>query len=92
MRAAALTNLAQAPSRLSTSSVVLACSQAWIISVGIATIRPNAVQFMASEMPADSRSDFSVGSAAPSEANAPIRHMTVPSRPSRVYMFENVAR
>src|SRR5260221_14580130 len=51
----ALRNFTEAISRLSTSSVVLVCSTACITSSGTAVIRPKAVQFIATEMPAGSR-------------------------------------
>ena len=41
--------------------MVFVCSNAWMNRSGTAVIRPNAVQFIASEMLADSRFAFSAG-------------------------------
>ena len=65
-----LRNFTEAISRLSTSSVVLVCSTAWISTSGTATIRPKAVQFIATEMLADSRFAFSAGFTVATAANA----------------------
>src|SRR5262249_30626570 len=79
-----LRNFTDAISRLSTSCVVLVCSTAWISTSGTATIRPNAVQFIATEMLDESRLAFSAGFTVETAANALIRPMTVPSRPRSV--------
>src|SRR5580698_741307 len=57
----AFRNLTDAISRLSMSSVVLVCRKAWMNSSGTAVISPKAVQFMATEMLAESRLAFSAG-------------------------------
>src|SRR5947207_11796314 len=57
----AFRNLTDAISRLSISSVVRVCSHAWMNSSGTAVMRPKAVQFIATEMLADSRLAFSAG-------------------------------
>src|SRR5262249_11714074 len=88
----AFRNLTEAISRLSMSSVVLVCSQAWMKSSGTAVIRPKAVQFIATEMLADSGFAFWAGWRAATAANARIRPITVPSRPSSVARFAKVAR
>ena len=59
---------------------------------GIATMRPNAVQFMPIEIDADKSSAFSAGSALDTAVNASMRPMIVPSRPINVDMFAKVAR
>ncbi len=58
------------------------------MSSGMATIRPNAVVFIATEMLADSRSAFSAGFALATAVNAWMRPMIVPSSPSRVAMLD----
>src|ERR1700724_2445321 len=88
----ALRNLTDAISRLSISSVVRVCSQAWMNSSGTAVIRPKAVQFIATEMLADSRLAFSAGLTVATAANAAIRPITVPSSPSNVARLAKVAR
>src|SRR5215471_6824078 len=88
----ALRNFTDAISRLSMRPVVLVCRYAWMNSSGTAVMRPNAVQFIATEMLADSRFAFSAGLIVATAANARIRPMTVPSRPSRVARLANVAR
>src|SRR6185437_2463967 len=88
----AFRNFTEAISRLSISSVVLVCRKAWTNSSGTAVIRPNAVQFIATEMLADNRLAFSAGLMVATAANARMRPMTVPSRPSRVARLANVAR
>ena len=57
----AFRNFTEAISRLSMSSVVFVCRNACTNSSGTAVIRPNAVQFMATEILADSRLAFSAG-------------------------------
>jgi len=88
----AFRNLTDAVSRLLISSVVFVCRSAWTNTIGTAVIRPKAVQFMASEMLADSRFAFSAGFTVATAANAWIRPLTVPSRPSSVARFAKVAR
>ncbi len=73
-------------------SVVFVCNSEWISTSGIATIKPNAVQFMPIEMLAESSSALSAGSAFDTAVNAWINPMIVPSRPASVDMFANVAR
>src|SRR5579862_5930180 len=87
----ALRNLTDAISRLSIVSVVLVWSQAWISSNGTALMSPNAVQFIATEILADSRLAFSAGLTVATAAKALIRPMTVPSSPSRVARLAKVA-
>ena len=58
----------------------------------MATIKPNAVVFMATEIEADSRSAFSAGLTLATAVKPLIRPMMVPSRPSRVAMLAKVAR
>src|SRR5580698_2800825 len=88
----AFRNFTEAISRLSISSVVLVCSQAWMNNSGTAVIRPKAVQFIATEMLAESRLAFSAGLTVATAANARIRPITVPSSPSRVARLAKVAR
>ncbi len=45
----AFRNFTDAISRLSITSVVLVCSHAWVNSSGTAVMRPNAVQFIATD-------------------------------------------
>src|SRR6476620_8268353 len=52
--------------------------------MGTATMRPNAVQFMASEILADRRFAFSAGFAVDTAENAWIKPLTVPSRQRKV--------
>ncbi len=52
-------------------------------SSGTAVIRPNAVQFIATEMLADSRLAFSAGLTVATALNALMRPMTVPSSPQQ---------
>ena len=80
-------NFTAAISRLSTIWVVLDCSTEYTSNNGIATISPNAVVFMATEMLDDSSSAFSAGLAWATAVNAWIRPMMVPSSPSRVAML-----
>ena len=72
--------------------VVLLCRTVCRSSSGIATIRPNAVVFIATEILADNRSAFSAGFADATAVNALIRPMIVPSKPSNVAILANVAR
>src|SRR5450432_193 len=88
----AFRNLTDAISRLSISSVVLVCRNAWMNSSGTAVISPNAVQFMATEIEADSRLAFSAGLTVATAWKARMRPMTVPSSPSRVARLAKVAR
>ena len=61
-------------------------------SNGTAVISPNAVQFIATEILADSRLAFSAGSVTvATAAKALIKPTTVPSRPSNVATFAKVA-
>jgi hypothetical protein len=69
-------------------SPALAVSTVCTMSSGIATIRPKAVVFIATEMLADRRSAFSAGFALATAVNAWIRPMIVPSRPSSVAMLD----
>src|SRR5690606_23321022 len=85
-------NLTEAISRLSTSSVVLVWSRACTSSSGIATIRPKAVVFIATEIDAESRSAFSAGLALETAVNAWMRPTIVPSRPRSVARLAKVAR
>src|SRR5690606_11241138 len=85
-------NFTDAISMLSMISVVLVCSTAWMTRKGTAVIGPKAVQFMASEMLADSRLAFSAGFTDDTALKAPIRPISVPSRPSSVARFAKVAR
>ena len=78
----AFRNFTEAISRLSTIEVVFDCSTECTSSSGIATIRPNAVVFIATEIDADSRSARSAGLAFETAWNAWIRPMIVPSSPS----------
>src|SRR6185437_1715190 len=87
----AFRNFTEAISRLSISSVVFVWMTAWINSSGTAVIRPKAVQFIATEMLADSRLAFSAGFTVATAANALMRPTTVPSSPSSVATFANVA-
>ena len=68
--------------------LVLAVNTELVTSSGIATISPNAVVFIATEMLADSRAAFSAGFALATAVNAEIRPMIVPSSPSSVAMLE----
>src|SRR6185312_8731525 len=86
-----LRNLTDAISRLSISSVVLVWMTAWMSSSGTAVIRPNAVQFIATEMLAESRFAFCAGSIVATAAKARMRPMTVPSRPRSVARLAKVA-
>ena len=88
----AFKNFTDAISRLSTMAVVFVCNTEWISTSGIATMRPNAVQFMPIEMLADKSSAFSAGFAVDTAVNASMRPMIVPKRPISVAMFANVAR
>ena len=54
-------------------------------------IKPKAVVFIATEILADSKSALSAGLALATAVKASIRPMIVPSRPSKVQMFENRA-
>ena len=54
-------------------------------------MRPKAVQFIATEMLAESRLAFSAGLTVATAANALIKPMTVPSRPSSVAILAKVA-
>src|SRR5438045_7251036 len=76
----ALRNLTDAISRLSISSVVLVCSHAWMNSSGTAVMRPKAVQFIATEMLADSRFAFSAGLTVATAAKARIQPIPVTRR------------
>ncbi len=58
---------------------------------GIATIRANAVLFIAIEMLADKSSAFSAGFTCATAVNALIRPMMVPSRPTSVITLAKVA-
>ena len=58
----------------------------------MATMRPKAVVFIATEMLAESRSALSAGFAVATAVNALMRPTIVPSSPSSVAMFANVAR
>ena len=58
----------------------------------MATNRPDAVLFIATEMLAASRLAFSAGFAVAIDANAEIRPMTVPSRPVSMPMFASAER
>src|SRR5581483_8868576 len=88
----AFRNFTEAISRLSISSVVFVCRNACTNNSGTAVIRPNAVQFMATEILADNRLAFSAGLMVATAAKALIRPITVPSRPNRVARFAKVAR
>ena len=66
----AFRNFTEAISRLSISSVVLVCSTACMRRSGTAVIRPKAVQFIATEMLADSRFAFCAGSMVATAAKA----------------------
>ena len=57
----AFRNFTEAISRLSISSVVFVCRNACTNSSGTAVMRPNAVQFIATEMLAERRLAFSAG-------------------------------
>ena len=85
-------NLIDATSRLSTSSVVLVSRYMWQSSSVIASPRPSAVLFIATEMLADSMAAFSAGLTAATAANALIRPITVPSNPISMPMLARVAR
>jgi len=87
-----LRNLIEATSRLSTSSVVLVSRYMWASSNVIASPRPSAVLFMATEMLAESIAAFSAGFTAATAAKALIRPMTVPSRPISMPTLASVAR
>src|SRR6266702_2446459 len=87
-----LSAFTDAISRLFTIWPVVVVRRAWSSRSGIAVIRPNAVQFMASEMLAASRAAFSAGLAVATAAKAVIRPMMVPSSPKRVAIFERSAR
>src|SRR5438046_10542041 len=88
----AFRNLADAISRPSIRSVVRVCSHAWMNSSGTAVMRPKAVQFIATEMLADSRLAFSAGLTVATAAKARIRPITVPRSPSSVARLAKVAR
>ena len=68
-------------------AVVFVCSIEWISTSGIATMRPNAVQFMPIEMLRDKSSAFSAGFALETAVNASINPMIVPRMPINVAMF-----
>ena len=72
-------------------AVVFVCSIEWISTSGIATMRPNAVQFMPIEILRDRSSAFSAGFALETAVNASIKPMIVPKRPINVAMLANVA-
>ncbi len=82
-----LRNLTTAISKLSTIALVLLCSIECMSNSGIATIKPNAVVFIASEMLCDNSVAFSAGSALATAVNAAIKPMIVPSNPSKVAML-----
>ena len=63
-----------------------------ISNKGIPTIKPNAVVFIATDIFADKISALSAGFASAIEVNAPIKPIIVPSKPSKVAIFANVAR
>ena len=88
----AFKNFTDAISMPVTIVAVFACSTECTSTSGIATMRPNAVQFMPIEMLADSSSALSARSAFDTAVNASMRPMIVPSRPASVAMLENVAR
>ena len=92
LRVVRLANRTVIISRLSTNSLVLVWTTAWASNNGMATIRPNAVVFIATEILADNNSAFSAGLALETAVNASMRPMIVPSSPSRVARFAKVAR
>ena len=57
---------------LATIAVVLFCKIEWVTNRGIATIKPNAVVFIATDMDRDKSADFSAWSALATAENAAI--------------------
>jgi hypothetical protein len=81
-----------AASRPSFNPMVFDCRKACSTRIGTAVMSPKAVQFMASEMLADSRFALSAGFTVATAANAWIRPLTVPRSPSSVATLASVAR
>src|ERR1700684_4287971 len=77
----AFRNFNDAISRLSISAVVLDSRNMCDSSNVIATPKPDAVLFIATEIASDNRLAFSAGLAEATALNAPIRPVIVPSRP-----------
>src|SRR5450631_1427156 len=74
-------NFTDAISRLSISDVVLDSRNMCDVSSVIATNKPDAVLFIATEMAAASKLAFSAGFAVATALKAPIKPVIVPSRP-----------
>src|ERR1035438_5067391 len=74
-------NFTEAISRLSINEVVFDSRNMCAVSSVIATAKPDAVLFIATEMAAASRLAFSAGFAVATALKAPIRPVMVPSRP-----------
>src|SRR5580698_897737 len=74
-------NLTDAISRLSISDVVFDSRNMCAVSKVIATARPEAVLFIATEIAAASKLAFSAGFAVATALKAPIRPVMVPSSP-----------
>ena len=83
-----LSAFTEAISRLSMIAPALVVRIELVTNNGIATIKPKAVVFIATEILADSRSAFSAGFAFATAVNAWMRPMMVPSRPSNVAMLD----
>src|SRR5277367_2263509 len=74
-------NFTDAISRLSIKEVVLDSRNMWERSSVMATPRPEAVLFIATEMAAASKLAFSAGLAVATALKAPMRPVMVPSNP-----------
>src|ERR1700682_1650194 len=74
-------NFTEAISRLSINEVVFDSRNMCAVSSVIATAKPDAVLFIATEMAAASRLAFSAGFAVATALKAPIKPVMVPSRP-----------
>src|SRR6185436_1504034 len=78
-----------------TVAALMSSSRVWVLpfssakpsSARIAAMRPNAVQFMASEMPLANMVAFEEASALATAPKAEIRPDTVPSRPESIAKF-----
>ena len=74
-------NFTEAISKLSINEVVFDSRNMCAVRSVIATAKPEAVLFIATEMAAASRLAFSAGFAVATALKAPIRPVMVPSRP-----------
>ena len=85
-------NFTEAISKLSISEVVLDSRNICASSSVIATAKPEAVLFIATDMAAANKLAFSAGFAVATALNAPIRPVMVPSKPMSSPTFANEDR